>query len=322
MEAERLRQSLAAEFLILQSFPKYRILSTSRTREGHEQDSFLFDNLDDDPTQPDYIPDLLPNDTRDGRSDPDSDSEIPPERRPLILPSSHLQNNQTLRKIELSLRIKQASQYLTAVREAVAEKSFQYSQIMRAAPNKTIRTRSRSKIAKLNNRIALCCRIYGRSRAAMVRLGADDRILGKFRILLKEDVKASTAIINPNIAGSSSLRLSWIWETRSAGAGSTPETMRECELPIIQVLALALMIPQFSVSIGCGHALRSIDGLKNLLWLDMKWSGLQDISYIMQICGKSGAHSRTCFQVQRHIPLVRPLSGNTWPWKRSGFSLQ
>ena len=227
LEVERLRQSLAVEFLILQSFPKFRILPQSEDDDVGEPDASSFDNLDEEPTQ--AAPDQTSQGSRVGR--PETNYEVPPERRPLVLPSSHMGNDQGMRKAELNLRIKQASRYLAAVREAVAEKSFQYSQVMRAAPTKTIRTRSRGQIAKLNNRIALCCRIYGRARAAMVRLGADDTTLGKFRILLKDDVKASTAILDPNIPGASSLRLSWIWQTRTA-VGGTPETIRECEYPV------------------------------------------------------------------------------------------
>ena len=56
----------------------------------------------------------------------------------------------------------------------------------------------------------------------MVRLGADNTILERFRILLKEDVKASTAILKPNLPGSSNLHLSWIWQMGPSGSGRTP----------------------------------------------------------------------------------------------------
>jgi len=66
-----------------------------------------------------------------------------------------------------------------------------------------------------------------------VQLGADDKTLKTFRILLKEDVKASTAILDPNIAGSSSLQLSWIWQTHISHVDSELglEMMCECECP-------------------------------------------------------------------------------------------
>jgi hypothetical protein len=84
-------------------------------------------------------------------------------------------------------------------------------------------------IAKLNDQIKHFCHVYARARAAMVRLGANEQTLRRFQILLKEDIKASTAILNPNIPGSSSLRLSWIWNMESADAATGPVSMIECE---------------------------------------------------------------------------------------------
>ncbi len=81
-------------------------------------------------------------------------------------------------------------------------------------------------IVKINDQISFSCRVYGRARDAMVRLRADDNTLNRFRILLKEDVSASTAILNPNIPGSSNRCLSWIWQT--GPLASSLDTMREC----------------------------------------------------------------------------------------------
>jgi hypothetical protein len=96
-----------------------------------------------------------------------------------------------------------------------------------SASSNGVRTRSHASIAKANDRIAFYCRVYARAQTAMVRLGADDTILETFKILLKEDVKASTAILDPNKFGSSNLRLSWIWQTGRSASG--PDTMRECQ---------------------------------------------------------------------------------------------
>src|SRR5258705_464547 len=91
---------------------------------------------------------------------------------------------------------------------------FQYCHVMRNAPTKPVRTQAQGLIAKINGQIGQSCRVYGRARAALVRLNADEATLNKFLVLSKDDVKASTAILNPNIPGSSSHRLSWIWQSR------------------------------------------------------------------------------------------------------------
>ncbi len=227
-EVEQLRQRLTAEFLLLQTLPNtLNLNNASVDLNTNEADPCAFDNLDDDSNEPEPESERQ---IRLSQNQPNNDM-LPPERRSLIFPSTHLPIGHALGKKELDLRIKQAKRYLTAIREAVAEKSFLFSHVMRKAPSKSVRTRSRALISKLNDRIALCCRVYGRARSALVQLGADDKTLNTFRILLKEDVKASTAIRDPNIAGSSSLRLSWIWQTRTTRAELGPEMMRECECP-------------------------------------------------------------------------------------------
>ena len=99
---------------------------------------------------------------------------------------------------------------------------------MRSAPSKGARTRSRTAIIRITDQVAHYSKVYCRARAALVRLGADEITLNKFKVLTREDVKASTAILDPNIPGSSSIRLSWIWETGQI-SGSAPDAIRECK---------------------------------------------------------------------------------------------
>jgi hypothetical protein len=148
-EVEWLRQRLTAEFLVLHTYPNALNISSAGHFPGlGEPDPSAFDNLDDESIEAD------PDSERQIRQDTDM---LPPKQRSVIFPSTHLEIGHALGKKELALRIKQATRYLAAIREAVAEKSFQYSHIMRKAPSKSVRTHSRASIAKLNNRIALCC---------------------------------------------------------------------------------------------------------------------------------------------------------------------
>ena len=136
-----------------------------------------------------------------------------PERRPFLMPSTFLPTTHSLSSIELKARKLQAGRYLNALRDVIAEKSLQYTDVIRKAPNKAVRTRGRNIIAELNKKIMFYSRVYRRCRAAMVRLGADEETLGDFRELGREDVRASSAMIDPNQAGSTSLSLSWIWSS-------------------------------------------------------------------------------------------------------------
>ncbi|KAF8815690.1 hypothetical protein BYT27DRAFT_7079225 [Phlegmacium glaucopus] len=154
---------------------------------------------------------------------PPVNSEVSaPELHQVVMPSNMLEDGHPLRSVELSLRKQQAERYLNALREAIADKSFQFSHVMRHAPKKSVRTRARTIVGKLNDRISLYSRIYKRCRAALVLLGADEETLCRFQLL-----HASTTILDPNRPGASSLRLSWIWQTSSNQMPQSPESVHE-----------------------------------------------------------------------------------------------
>lgn len=132
-----------------------------------------------------------------------------------------------LRSAELNLRIEQAETILTALRDLIAEKSFQYSHVLRVAPRKGVRTRARSTITQLDSRLGHLCRVYTQCRSSMVKLDADDGVLLKFRVLVRHDIGCSSALLNPNEPGSSQLKLSWIWQTAQSSERSS-EGLREC----------------------------------------------------------------------------------------------
>jgi hypothetical protein len=269
IEVERLRQSLSIEFLQHEAHPEAIGLTTGQLEDQDGEATFVFDDLDETPAHPpEPEAESGPGPALDADLDAQpTDNAVSAENSPIILPSTHMRDNKTLCEAELTLRIQQATRFLAAIRDAVADKSFQYSHILRSASSKGVRTRSRTLIAKTNNRISYYCRVYVRSRAAMVKLGAAPHILDIFQVLQKEDVKASTAILDPNIPGSTNLRLSWIWHTNrpGSGSGSGLDTMRECmsSIPFMLIYVLTLS-GQSNVSIGLVRVHKRIDGRKNL----------------------------------------------------------
>ena len=224
LEVERMRQALTTDFMRLQSLQaNLNHTEFIEINDIDESPTESFDNLDEEIDEPRSSgPNQLP--------DPGDPGTTPPEHRPLHLPSSHdTATDHPLRQAELTMRVQQANQYLSALQDAIAQKSFQYSHVMRSAPSKGARTRSRHAIVHISEKIAHYSRVYCRVRTAMVRLGADQRTLNKFKPLLRANVKASTAILDPNIPGSSTLQLSWIWGTDGGISGSSPDAMRECK---------------------------------------------------------------------------------------------
>src|SRR5260221_6408862 len=132
---------------------------------------------------------------------------------------------------------------------------------MRNAPTKPVWTWAWGLIAKINEQIGQSCRVYGRACAALVRLNADEATLNKFLVLSKDDVKASTAILNPNIPGSSSHQLSWIWQSRLGPVGMISDAMQECMFPLLAYLqSRQLIIVTLASSTG---ALASCSSPKN-----------------------------------------------------------
>jgi len=158
MDVDRLRHTLSLELLILESHLEVSGVSAPQHVTFNQDNPTTFDNLDDDPD-----PDSEHPDQDSTRIETQENEDVQPERRRIILPSTHMPDNPSMCQVELQLRIKQATRYLGAIRNAVAEKSFQYSHVLRLAPSKGAETRSRHLIAKVNDRIALYCRVYARS---------------------------------------------------------------------------------------------------------------------------------------------------------------
>lgn len=175
------------------------------------------------------------------QNDDEDPLPLPIEQHIICLPSNNNAQGD-FKSTELKHRKLQAKIHLNNLRDIIADKSFQFSHVMRAAPNKGVRTRSRTAIAKTNLTLSLHVKKYRRCRARMAALGADADTLNTFRILLKEDLKASTAVLRPNMPGSTQLKLPWIWHTSTghlpaAGADHFVEddeninsgTLLECE---------------------------------------------------------------------------------------------
>ncbi|GLB37202.1 hypothetical protein LshimejAT787_0402530 [Lyophyllum shimeji] len=155
---------------------------------------------------------------------------LPPEAITLPLPSALLDTTSPLRDVELSLRELQADKLLQDLREAIAEKSFVFSHIMRVAPRKAVRTRSRGKLLKIEQNIASLSAAYSKCRDAFDRLGAPPSISQRYKVLRKQDTQSSTAILDPNTVGASTLRLSWIWQMGDIDSAADPASVtREFE---------------------------------------------------------------------------------------------
>ena len=174
---------------------------------------YTFNNSDDlDPSNDDTCTALGPSHL------PTDRNAIPVEEQEVYLPF-----NGPLAEVEMHLRKNQASRLLHQLRELIADKSFQYSHIIRAAPRKGVRTRSRSVVKELVDKITLHARMYNHCRSRLVALGCDAVTSSVFQRLTKGDLNASTAVLQPNEPGSTTLRLSWLWHNARTLTGVMAE---------------------------------------------------------------------------------------------------
>ena len=86
---------------------------------------------------------------------------MPPEQKRLSMPPTWVSQENNYCAEEHNLCIKQASKTLQALRDMIADKSFQYSHVIRVVPRQGVRTRACGAITKLNHQIAYHCRVYG-----------------------------------------------------------------------------------------------------------------------------------------------------------------
>lgn len=175
----------------------------------------------------------------------------------IALPSNGNANN-VHRELEIVHRIASAEEKLNHIRNLIAEKSFQFSHVIRVSPRKGVTTRARAIVKKLNNQIADQCRMYTRCRSALLILGPDPSIISRFNVLTPIDVASSTAILNPNEQGSTTIKLSWIWQSSAHYifdyGGSTADDSQsalECLCLFLQLYNLMeLIFLQFGEYIG------------------------------------------------------------------------
>lgn len=220
-DVERMRQVIISQFSILESLNSGTSHPGFVAADSNEfGDASIFDDIDnEDPsldlnTSNERVNAAIHEDIGDAAAKGLASEVVPPEKKNIPLPSNSITTQNNTCQIELDLRLDQAAKILSGLRDLIAEKSFQFSDVIRVAPRKGVRTRARSAIAKLNNLIAYHCRVYNRCHAAMVKLGANDATLTKFRVLTLQDIRSSSALLKPNEPGSSTNhRLSWIWQS-------------------------------------------------------------------------------------------------------------
>jgi hypothetical protein len=149
---------------------------------------------------------------------------------PSALPASsaHRQPLARLLNMEMELRRGHANDCLGSIRRTIGQEAFEYKKVLRPAHDKIHQTRARTSIQNIHRGLVLQARIYKRTREAMIKLGIDlESVESLYKPLTAQDIKVSSAINDPNKAGSTRTKLSWIW-TLHQGVQTNDNHLTEC----------------------------------------------------------------------------------------------
>ncbi|KAG1785726.1 uncharacterized protein HD556DRAFT_1420071 [Suillus plorans] len=166
--------------------------------------------------------------------------------------------------LEMSLREGQANDALHNLRIYLCNKAILFRTTVRQAKSQALKTRAWSQVTSVQQAVSLHASIYTKTRKQMMKLEAGQDQLQKYKPLLREQLKISTAVGDPNARGQRNESLAWFWSVEVDLGGPDQSWNEECEF------LLACHIPRlpdwthakFTESIGCGQRHYEIDGGK------------------------------------------------------------
>lgn len=204
---------------------------------------YLGDEYDEDDNIQDMEFDVVgdPPNATDDESDDDADPGVnprvlfQPERILIPLPSNLGRDRCEVLGIgglvrqEITLREGQANDMLHAIRVHLADKAVLFRTTVRPARSQATTTRAWSQVHSVERIINLNSTIYKKCRTQLSKLGAD-QLLEKYRELQKSDLKATSAVADPNARGQRNSTLPWFWSLDVQGDSVSNDWMNECEL--------------------------------------------------------------------------------------------
>lgn len=134
----------------------------------------------------------------------------------------------TLLDQEIKLRLGQANDALHELRLALVDKAILFRQEVRHAKSQSTKTRAWARVGGVQTVVVRHAAIYRRARRQLVSLGADAEILAKYRPLLDNDLKVTSAVADPNSRGERHSTLAWFWSIDIPGDTEVHNWMSEC----------------------------------------------------------------------------------------------
>ncbi|KAG1863871.1 hypothetical protein F4604DRAFT_1928984 [Suillus subluteus] len=113
--------------------------------------------------------------------------------------------------LEMSLREGQANDTLHNLRIHLCNKAILFRTAVRQAKSKALKTRAWSQVTSVQQAVSLHASIYTKTRKQMMKLELGQDQLQKYKPLLHEQLKISTAVGDPNAQGQRNESLAWFW---------------------------------------------------------------------------------------------------------------
>ncbi|KAG2111303.1 uncharacterized protein F5147DRAFT_573626, partial [Suillus discolor] len=115
-----------------------------------------------------------------------------------------------LMKEEIALHEGQANDALHAIRVHLGDKAVLFCNTVRSAKSQASSTRAWTRVRSVETAVNLNASIYSKCQSQLAKL-SDHDLLKKYIPLKKDDLKASSAVADPNARGQRDTTLSWFW---------------------------------------------------------------------------------------------------------------
>ncbi|KAG1739754.1 hypothetical protein EDB19DRAFT_1908771 [Suillus lakei] len=122
--------------------------------------------------------------------------------------------------LEMSLREGQANDALHNLRIHLCNKAILFRTTVRQAKSQALKTRAWSQVTSVQQAVSLHASIYTKTRKQMMQLEPGQDQIQKYKPLLREQLKISTAVGDPNARGQRNESLAWFWSVEVDLGGS------------------------------------------------------------------------------------------------------
>jgi len=133
-----------------------------------------------------------------------------------------------LMREETALREGQANDALHSIRVHLGDKAVIFRNTVRSAKSQASSTRAWTQVRSVETAVNVNASVYSKCRSQLAKLPSHD-LLSKYLPLRKEDLKASSAVADPNARGQRDSTLPWFWSLDVQGDTLGNDWMTECE---------------------------------------------------------------------------------------------